>query len=124
MTAPAPMPSEEISQERFISIEEAAKILEMSENEIRELVSRHALVSYRIGPDILRLKREQVWDYKSKTRIDSDLFPNDRVAHHQQSVGIRASLWDRMRDFFYFNDFYIFSFIAGFLLIYWVVQSR
>ncbi len=35
---------------------------------------------------------------------------------------VRYTLWDRIVDFFYFNDYYIAVLIASGLLIYWALK--
>ncbi len=56
------------------------------------------------GPNIGQEKREEA------------------VSEQSISDEARYTLWDRIVDFFYFNDYYIVVFILSILLIYWALK--
>lgn len=114
----------EPEKEKYIGIEEACELLETGEPEILDLVAKGKLHAFRIGDQYLRFRKDQVSDVKAKWRINQDLFPDERhLKTHRLSLG-REGWTDRVRDFFYFNDFYVLC--AGVIaaLLYLIVSSQ
>lgn len=101
-------------QEHFINIREAAEYLDVGERRIKELVDAGEIPAYKIGGTFLRFRKSQLVIIKASLPGDAKaLIPN------QKSVPIHSSL-DGIKDFFYFNDFYILSIIiivVAFVLI-------
>ena len=61
--------------------------------------------AYKIADQFLRLKRNEVVNIRSTGQVVSE-----NIAHTYTSQ-------ERVRDFFYFNDFYLIAFLViGFLL--------
>ncbi|MDD5731032.1 MAG: hypothetical protein PHN57_07925, partial [Candidatus Omnitrophica bacterium] len=58
----------------------------------------------------LRFKRHQVEEFKKKFNAARSIQPRE------------YSFKDRLSDFFYFNDFYILSFIIIFLLLFIILH--
>ena len=111
------------SKDKYISLEEACRLLETTDEEVHELVRVGKLNAYKIGDRYLRLRKDQVSEIKAKWRINRELFPaNGRAAH--VLVADRPGPGDRLRDFLYFNDFYIVCsvFIAALLTL--ILSSR
>ncbi len=109
--------------ETFISIAEASSILEMPEEEVKALIQTHGLSAFQLGSNLLRLRKDQVWEYKSKTRIKAELFPVDRKQHQNAPAGSRPSFFEAIRDLIYFNDFYIISAFVMIALLYLIASS-
>ncbi|MFT5207411.1 MAG: hypothetical protein ACI9CF_001163 [Candidatus Omnitrophota bacterium] len=109
--------------ETFISIAEASSILEMPEEEVKALIQIHDLSAFQLGSNLLRLRKDQVWEYKSKTRIKAELFPVDRQQHQNAPAGSGSSFLEAIRDFVYFNDFYFISAFVVLALLYLIVSS-
>lgn len=108
----------------FIGIDEASTILELDVDQVQSLVEAKKLSAFQLAEGMLRLKKDEVWELKSKLRIDSDLFPKDRKIHKHQPVIVQGSFMDPIRDFFYFNDFYILSLVVVSLLFYLILSSN
>ena len=81
--------------DQFISVREAAQILKVSEKKIMELAEQSKLQSYRIAGQFIRFKRNDVLGMKSTGLVAAENL------HFEYTQG------ERIKDFFYFNDFYI-----------------
>lgn len=87
----------------LLTKQDAAKLLNISEEELETLVASGKIPSYRIAGEFLRFKEADLYRYKSAA-----LQPPRAV-----------KITEKIADFFYFNDFYIIStlIIAGMLLV-------
>jgi excisionase family DNA binding protein len=105
--------------EKLLTVPELAEYLGLSEERVRELVENRVISAYRIGGELLRFRREQIDAIRSE--IDSfkgeaggrpDVSRGDKVRErlktHVKTTGANT-FTDAVADFFYFNDFYIFS---------------
>ncbi len=113
-----------VTDESFITLQTAAEILELPENEVEDLINHHKLTAYQLGDQVIRLRRDQVWEYHSKARISAELFPDDRRKHHYAPVKVKVNFAERLIDFVYFNDFYIVCFAAIGILVYLILSSQ
>ena len=91
---------------KFISVREASQMLAVSEKKIMDLIEARKLQAYRIADKFLRLKRDEVISLKNKGEIASE------------SKQYPYTFKERVKDFFYFNDFYIISGIIIIILLY------
>ncbi len=93
--------------DQFISIREAAQLLKISEKKIMELSQAGKLQSYRIAGQFVRFKREEILNIKTTGEVAAE---NTHFEYTSE---------ERVKDFFYFNDFYIVSLaiIIGLLLV-------
>ena len=93
--------------DQFISVREAGQLLGVSEKKIMELSDEKELKIYRIAGQFIRFKKSDVLTMKNAGSIISE-------NTHYEYTGS-----ERIRDFFYFNDFYLVSIgvIAFFLYI-------
>ena len=92
-------------EDQFISVRETAQMMEVSEKKVMDLITDGKLQAYRIAGQFLRLKKSEVLGMKKEGNVLSE------------NVHIPYTRAERIRDFFYFNDFYIFaSFIVTALL--------
>ena len=114
----------EYLKEEYLSIKEAAEMLEVSETELRGLVQKHEIPTHNIAGVFLRLKKKEIEILKNKWRIERELFPK-REAHfsHHTTVG-KASLWEKLGDFWYFNDFYLICSGLIVALLYFIISSQ
>ena len=95
-----------MSTSQYISVREAAQILGISEKKVMDLVDNRKLQAYRIADQFLRLKKEEVQGLRNTGTI-----ANENI-HHPYTQS------EHLRDFFYYNDFYILSvFIIVVLLV-------
>lgn len=105
-------------KEKLISLHDAADTLELSEEELRRFVAEGKIPAYKIGGEYLRFRKSQVEALRGRIRIlkhQSVPILDIRPAQKAEA-GTGYSILDRIRDFLYFNDFYILAFILIVLL--------
>jgi len=129
--------------EKLLTIKEVADYLKLSEEEIKRLVDIGEIPAYRIGDTFLRFRREQVdavrqevFDIEEKepehgkpvldakghvTHTYTDL-EADIKQKEPETRQYDYTFAERVKDFFYFNDFYIASFIVIALLMYFIFK--
>ena len=90
---------------QYITVRETAQILGTSEKKVMDLIESKKLQAYRIADQFLRLKRAEVMQMRATGEV-----ANENVQY--QYTG-----FDRLKDFIYFNDFYIFASIIIIVLI-------
>jgi len=93
----------------FLTSKEAADYLGVPEPELQEMVQKGRLPAYKIGGIYTRFKLDDLNSYGRRFR--------KRSSHAQM-----ASVSDRIRDFFYFNDFYIYSSAAIVIILYFIFK--
>lgn len=91
-----------MAEEKLLTIREVSLILGISEKEVIALAESQTIPAYRIGGVYLRFRRHQVEEYRKVIRPQI----------HKRNILHKISFADKLSDFFYFNDFYILSFIA------------
>jgi len=91
---------------QFITVREAAQILAVSEKKVMDLIESGNLQAYKIADQFLRLKRNEVANILSTGQVVSE------NASYSYTSG------ERVRDFFYFNDFYLISLAVIGVLLY------
>lgn len=97
--------------ERFISVRDAAQLLGVSEKKIIDLVDEGKITAYKIGGQYLRLNKDQVEALK-----DGNLVERETIQYKYTAI-------EHIKDFFYFNDFYIASLIIIGALIYTIFHG-
>lgn len=95
---------------RFLTSQEAASYLGIDEDELQDLVRKSKIPSYKIGGIYTRLKVDDLNHYCRK---------NPRSTHSKKE---RQGFIDKIKDFLYFNDFYILSSIAIIVIIYFIFK--
>lgn len=98
-------------KEKLLTTREAANILEISEKDVIELTQVNKLPVFKVAGEYLRFKKD-------------DLLVLKRTI--QESFNVQkenVSLFSRLRDFFYFNDFYIFSSVIIVFLLWIIVKG-
>ncbi len=91
---------------QFISVRETAQILAVNEKKVMDLIGAGKLQAYRIADKFLRLKRVDVLNLRNEGNIAKE--------HHH----IPYTPAERVSDFFYYNNFYLFSSILILVLLY------
>ena len=115
---------QEYLTEDYLSFKEAALLLEISEDELRELAQKHSIQTHQVAGAFLRLKRKEVELLKNKWRIERDLFPRTQGFFEHESTIRKASFFDNVKDFWYFNDFYILCSTLIALLLYFILATQ
>ena len=95
-----------MSNDQFISLRETAQILGVSERKVMDLIDQQTLQAYRIADQFLRLKKTEVLAMKNAGSVVSE------------NVAYTYTTTERIKDFFYFNDFYILSIFIILALLY------
>lgn len=93
-----------MKQDKLLTVREVAQELRVSEREVIDLVEQGKIPAYKIGGAYLRFKSEHLQEVKQK------ISKLTKLENH-------ASFSERLQDFFYFNDFYIVSFLIIILMI-------
>ncbi|MEI7998663.1 MAG: helix-turn-helix domain-containing protein [Candidatus Omnitrophota bacterium] len=91
---------------QYITVRETAQILGVSEKKVMDLIEGGQLQAYRIADQFLRLKRNEVVQIRSSGQVESEQVHHDYIPS------------ERIKDFFYFNDFYIFTAVVILGLLY------
>ena len=91
---------------QFISVRETAQILAITEKKVMDLIEKESLQAYRIADKFLRLKRTDVLNLRNTGNI---------VKENQQ---IPYTTNERIKDFFHYNNFYLFSSALILVLLY------
>lgn len=90
---------------KLLTIREVAHHLNVTEKEVIELAESGEIPAYKVGGVYLRFRKEQLDEVRHKIK------PN------QSLVSIEGTLGERIGDFLYHHDFYIFSLIVIFFLL-------
>jgi excisionase family DNA binding protein len=129
--------------EKLLSIKEVAEYLHLSEEEVKRLVDIGEIPAYKIGDTFLRFRKEQIDAIKSEisdfeeqekpsesaaaaasgtthpyTDLERDIKRREPVTRQYD-----YTFFERIGDFFYFNDFYIISFIIIGVLLYLIFRT-
>lgn len=91
---------------QFISVRETAQIMAISEKKVMNLIEEKKLQAYRIANKFLRLKKSEVLNLRNTGKIV------------QENYQINYTTAEKIKDFFYFNDFYLISSIIILVLLY------
>ena len=97
-----------MADEKLLTVREVSLLLNISEREVMNLAESRALPAYKVGGVYLRFKKDQVLGYQKSFRPASS---------PQVEPLAKSGFGDKLRDFFYFNDFYILSALAVILLL-------
>jgi excisionase family DNA binding protein len=91
-----------MSTNQFISVRETAQLLSVTEKKVMELVEQRKLQAYRIADKFLRLKKSEVLTLRNTGTVI------------QEQAALSYTSGERIRDFVYYNDFYI---VSGFVAV-------
>ncbi len=97
--------------DQFISVREAGQLLGISEKKIMELSEENELKIYRIAGQFIRFKKSDVLAMKNAGSVVSE------STHYEYTQS------ERIKDFFYFNDFYLISLGIVVFFLYIIFQN-
>lgn len=100
-----------MSEGQYISVRETAQLLGISERKVMDMIDANELQAYKIANQFLRLKKPEVMALQRTGSVESE------------TVQFPYTFSERMKDFFYFNDFYIVSGVIIIILIYIVLSA-
>jgi len=130
--------------EKLLSIKEVAEHLSLSEEEVKRLVDIGEIPAYKIGGSFLRFRKEQIEAIKNevssfekiapehaKPVLDEKGNPTHPYTELEKDIKRRTpqvrqydyTTRERIRDFFYFNDFYLICFLVIALLMYLILKA-
>lgn len=95
-----------MSSSQYITVRETAQILAVSEKKVMDLIDSGNLQAYRIADQFLRLKRTEVVNMRTTGQVVSENVTHD------------YTMGEKIRDFFYYNDFYLIAFAIIVALLY------
>lgn len=100
---------------QLLNLKEAAELLEISEEEMEHFVADGKIPAYKIGGQFMRFKRGQLEALRARIKIiRRQAVPIEKITlSGAQGNNSRYTFWDRLRNFFELNDFYI---LAGILI--------
>jgi excisionase family DNA binding protein len=98
--------------EKLLTVREVSHILKLTEKEVIELAESGEIPAYKVAGLYLRFKKDQI-----------DLIREAFFAKRGIPANNSGSALERIKDFFYFNDFYILSFVLIGLMIFFIVKS-
>ncbi|MFA5362125.1 MAG: helix-turn-helix domain-containing protein [Candidatus Omnitrophota bacterium] len=94
---------------KLVTVREVAVSLGVTEKEVLDLADKGLLKISKVGSGYVRFNREDVERVK-------------KLGEFSEHVH-RVSFRDRVFDFFYFNDFYLFAFLIIAVLLYIIVRQ-
>ena len=97
--------------EKLLNVKEVCRYLGISETALRKLVDKGEIPAYRLGGKILRFRKDQVDHIRAK------LLSISQPAQGKPEPIAGYTGIERIKDFFYFNDFYILSAIISLVLL-------
>lgn len=104
--------------EKLWTTSEAAECLGVTEQDVEQLVKEGKLTGYKLGGQFLRFRPDQVEALKGKIRFRANPSAAKRAVHPP------VSPFGRLREFFYFYDFYVLSaFLLVMLMVYLIAAS-
>ncbi len=86
-----------MTEGQYISVRETAQLLGISERKVMDMIEGRELQAYKIANQFLRLKRSEVVALRRSGTVESE------------TIKYPYTLKEKIRDFFYFNDFYLIS---------------
>ena len=129
--------------EKLLTISEVAAYLKVSEDEVKRLVDIGEVPAYKIGDSFLRFRKEQIDAIRAeismieekepehaKVPVDVKGHPTHPYTDLERDIKRKEPLArqydytfaERVRDFFYFNDFYLISFFVIIILAYLIFK--
>ena len=130
--------------EKLLSIKEVADYLKISEEEVKRLVDVGEIPAYKIGDTFLRFRKDQIdairtdiseieekepqavkpaVDQKGKVAYPYTEMERDIKRREPSTRQYDYTFAERIKDFFYFNDFYIISFLLIIFLMYLIFKA-
>jgi len=130
--------------EKLLTIREVAEYLKISEEEVKRLVDAGDIPAYRIGGSFLRFRREQLDAIRpeisrieeeapehAEAILDSHGRPGHPYTELEKEIKRKEPIarqydytpGEKIKDFFYFNDFYILSFLIVAVLMFIIFRK-
>ena len=114
----------QLDERYLLDVHEAAAILDISEEELWELVHEHKVPTHNIAGAFLRFRKNDIEELKIKWRIQRELFPEKEEYFSHHNTVRTAGPGEKLADFWYFNDFYLVCSALIVVLLYFIVSSQ
>lgn len=104
---------------KLLTLKEAAELLQLSEEEVRDFVAQGKIPAYKLGGEFLRFKKDQIEALRERIQVLKWRAASEIgvITRGEDKGFVKYSAWERLRDFIYFNDFYFFvAILIGILL--------
>lgn len=98
------------AREKLLTLKEVAKLLDLDEAEVKNFVAGGDIPAYKLGGEVLRFRRSE---------IEALVIPRC-----EDKTRIKYSFWDRIKDFAYFNNFYILAAILIAVLLFIILRHK
>ena len=99
------------AREKLFTTREASQILGISEKDVIDLSSTNLIPHFKVAGEFLRFKKEDLLKVKP---VIKERYNIPEKKHHYV---------ERMREFLYFNDFYVASAVIIVLLLWAIVKD-
>ena len=93
-------------KEKLFTIRETSQYLGITEGQVIDLSEKGVIPAYKVGGVYLRFEKDQLDAIKDKIRPTT------------KEESVEYPFWDKLSDFFYYNDFYIFAILVASILVY------
>ncbi|MCM8791648.1 MAG: helix-turn-helix domain-containing protein [Candidatus Omnitrophica bacterium] len=100
-------------QEKLLTVREVSILLHLTEKEVLDLVEKGQIPAYKVAGIYLRFRRNDIEEFKKERLKSGELSPQSKI-----------TLKEKIYDFLYFNDFYIFSLFLIIWLIVIIIKSQ
>ena len=97
--------------DKLLTAREASAILGISEKDVIDLAHLNLLPHFKVAGEFVRFKRKDIVKVK------------DTVKKKYNLKELKSSRKERLKEFFYFNDFYIVSLIVIVCLLWVIVKD-
>lgn len=97
--------------EKLLTIREVSQTLGILEKEVIALAESGEISAYKVGGVYLRFKPEQVEIYRKKLALKADKGSNTQSKN------------EKIKDFWYFNDFYIVSIFIILAILFFILKG-
>jgi excisionase family DNA binding protein len=98
-------------REKLLTTREASQTLNISEKDIIDLANANLLPHFKVAGEFLRFRKDDILRVRDKIRKKYNI-PEQRVNRKE-----------RMREFFYFNDFYIACSVVIVVLLFVILKD-
>jgi len=102
-----------MAEEKLLTVRDVSAILGLSEKEVLDLTGKGSIPAYKIGGVYLRFKRSQIEEFKKTSK----------PSQPRHKASSPYPLFDKLNDFFYFNDFYILAILIIALILLVIFQA-
>lgn len=98
-------------REKLLTTREASKLLGISEQKVIELSEKKGIEHFKLAGEFLRFRKEDILRVKPGVQKKYDV--SDK----------KNRFWENLREFVYFNDFYILGILIISVLLFIIIKD-